>query len=251
MVQVWYPITSGITSFSTSETSLDLEIRTGDPPYSIQYTNQPSWNTDGDVPQATRNITLPGRVDWSDGQYHRMDWNPGSSNWFIDGQIVSSIRFQAPHDPSRVMFNTWSDDGSWSGNMSVGATAEMHIQWIDFVYSSTDTTPTPTSTQVQTPGAPGFPGFPGSPGNPGHNPGSESGPSCANVCSIDQASKLGTPVLISAPQGGQNSGGGGQAPGGCASAKYGQCAGKTWNGCTSCAARSTCQFQNDYYSQCL
>ncbi|KAI1502358.1 glycoside hydrolase family 16 protein [Biscogniauxia marginata] len=210
----------------------DLEIRMSDPPYSIQYTNQPSWNADGDVPQATRNISLPDRVDWSDWQYHRMDWTPGSSNWFVDGQLVSSIQFQAPRDPSRVMFNAWSDGGSWSGNMSVNSTAEMQIQWIDFVYNNTDATATP-------------PSFPGLPGNPGQNLGSAA--SCANVCSIDQTSKLGTPVLISQPGGGQNPGGGQ----GCASVRYGQCAGKTWTGCTLCAAGTTCQFQNDYYSQCL
>ncbi|KAI1487701.1 carbohydrate-binding module family 1 protein [Biscogniauxia mediterranea] len=209
------PFTEAMVVMMTSSKIEQLSLRPRDPDRGSavldSVTNHPSWNTDGDVSQATRNITLPGR---------------------------------APYDPSRVMINTWSDGGSWSG-MSVGTTTEMHIQWIDFVYNSTDITP------VQTPGVPGFPGFPASPGNPGQNPGSESGPSCANVCSIDQTSKIGTPVLISAPQGGQNPGGGGQTPGGCASAKSGQCAGKTWNGCTSCAAGSTCQFQNDYYSQCL
>ncbi|KAI0600033.1 carbohydrate-binding module family 1 protein [Biscogniauxia sp. FL1348] len=149
----------------------DPKIRTGNPSYSIQYTNQPP-------------------------------------NWLIDGQMVPSIQFRAPHDTSRVMFTTWS------GNMSVGATAEI------------------------------FPAFLGSPGKPGQNPGSGSGPSCANICSIDQTPKFGTLVLISASQDmharGHRSQGGGQVPGGCASAKYGQCAGKTWNGCTSCAAESTC-----------
>jgi hypothetical protein len=40
-------------------------------------------------------------------------------------------------------------------------------------------------------------------------------------------------------------------PAACVSAKYGQCAGKNWNGCKGCAAGSTCRYQNDYYSQCL
>ncbi|KAH9999733.1 carbohydrate-binding module family 1 protein [Xylariaceae sp. FL0662B] len=200
----------------------DLEVRTGDPVHSIQYTNQPSWNETDDIPEATRNVSLPHRVDWSAWQRHRMDWNPGSSNWFVDGQLVSSIAFQAPRDASRVMFNAWSDGGSWSGNMSVNATAGMQIQWIDFVYNSTDPSP-------------GSSGPFGAPGPAG---------SCRDVCSIDQTTKLGTPVLISQPQGGQT-------PGACAAAKWGQCAGRTWNGCTTCAAGTTCQYQNDYYSQCL
>ncbi|KAI1074396.1 carbohydrate-binding module family 1 protein [Whalleya microplaca] len=202
----------------------DLEIRTSDPVDSIQYTNQPSWNATDDIPEATRNVSLPNRGGWSEWQHHRMDWNPGSSNWFVDGQLVSSIQFQAPRDASRVMFNTWSDGGSWSGNMSVNSTAEMQIQWIDFVYNSTDAA---------------------SPSNP-FLPGPAT--SCRDICSIDQTTKLGTPVLIS--QGGQSPGSG-QTPGACAAAKWGQCAGKSWSGCTACAAGTTCQFQNDYYSQCL
>ncbi|KAJ6498785.1 glycoside hydrolase family 62 protein [Mycena sanguinolenta] len=38
---------------------------------------------------------------------------------------------------------------------------------------------------------------------------------------------------------------------GCSVALYGQCAGIGWTGCTVCAAGSTCNFLNDYYSQCL
>lgn len=51
----------------------DLEIRTSDPVQYIQYTNQPSYTEDGNIPQATRNVTLPNRQGWSDWQYHRMD----------------------------------------------------------------------------------------------------------------------------------------------------------------------------------
>ncbi|KAK0715481.1 hypothetical protein B0H67DRAFT_645227 [Lasiosphaeris hirsuta] len=39
--------------------------------------------------------------------------------------------------------------------------------------------------------------------------------------------------------------------GGCQVAKWGQCGGKGWSGCTSCASGSTCKVLNEYYSQCL
>lgn len=194
----------------------DLEIRTRDPPTYVQYTNQPAWNSTSDIPDATRNVTLPGGRRWSDWADYRMDWTPGSSTWFVNGQQVSRITFQAPRDPAQVMFNTWSDGGSWSGDMQVGGEAFMQIRWIEMVYNSTD-------------------------------PGAVRSGGCKNVCSIDETSKVGTPVLMT---GGQQ----GQAPAGpqsCLSAKYGQCAGKTWNGCLGCAAGTTCRYQNDYYSQCL
>jgi hypothetical protein len=39
--------------------------------------------------------------------------------------------------------------------------------------------------------------------------------------------------------------------GGCTSAKWAQCGGKEWTGCTTCIAGTTCKYSNDYYSQCL
>ncbi|KAK5634141.1 hypothetical protein RRF57_009855 [Xylaria bambusicola] len=210
----------------------DLEIRTDDPVQYIQYTNQPSWNADGNIPQATRNVSLPSKKGWSDWQYHRMDWTPGSTSWLVDGKLVSTIQFQAPKDPSQVIFNTWSDGGTWSGNMTVNSTAEMHIQWIEIVYNTTSTVPT-------NPFPPAWP----LPQN------------CANICSIDQTWKTGTPVLVQSPGGGTGGGSGGSGGSGgtgtCSTAKYGQCAGKNWSGCGRCASGSTCKYQNDYYSQCL
>ncbi|KAK4236555.1 hypothetical protein C8A03DRAFT_45454 [Achaetomium macrosporum] len=197
----------------------DLEILTRDPPVYVQYTNQPAWNATSDIPEATRNVTLPGCKRWSDWAVYRMDWTPGSSTWFVNGQLVSRITFQAPRDPAQVIFNAWSDGGSWSGNMTVGDEAYLQIRWIEMVYNSTD-----PGAQVKLGG-------------------------CANMCSIDETSKIGTPVLVSG--GSQPQPGNAGPAGSCASAKYGQCAGKNWNGCRSCAAGSTCRFQNDYYSQCL
>ncbi|KAK0617720.1 glycoside hydrolase family 16 protein [Immersiella caudata] len=198
----------------------DLEILTKDPPTYIQYTNQPSWNATSDIPEARRNVTLPGGRRWSDWAVYRMDWTPGSSTWFVNGVLHSTISFQAPRDPSHVMFNSWSDGGSWSGHMKVGDTAMMQIQWIEVVYNNTD-------------------------------PGRAKVGGCVNVCSIDETSLLGTPVLITVPPQQPAGGGGGGGGGGCSSKKYDQCAGKNWNGCKSCASGTTCKFQNDYYSQCL
>ncbi|KAI1631639.1 hypothetical protein F4809DRAFT_631533 [Biscogniauxia mediterranea] len=37
----------------------------------------------------------------------------------------------------------------------------------------------------------------------------------------------------------------------CAQAKWAQCGGINWTGCSTCASGTTCKLQNDYYSQCL
>lgn len=144
----------------------DLEIRTRDPATRVQFTNQPSWNADGDIPQATRNVTMPGGNRWNEWAHYRMDWTPGSTTWYVDGQLASTITFQAPRDPSQVMFNSWSDGGTWSGNMSKNAEAYLQIQWIEMVFNNTDAAYMPRS-----------------------------GP-CTNMCSIDETPVTGTPVLI-------------------------------------------------------
>jgi hypothetical protein len=42
-----------------------------------------------------------------------------------------------------------------------------------------------------------------------------------------------------------------QTTSGCVSAKWGQCAGMGWTGCTSCISGTTCTYSNAWYSQCL
>ncbi|KAL2133224.1 hypothetical protein VTI74DRAFT_2733 [Chaetomium olivicolor] len=98
-----------------------------------------------------------------------MDWTPGSSTWYVNGQLVSRITFQAPRDPAQVMFNTWSDGGSWSGDMQVGTEAYLQKRWIEMVYNNVNLR------AVKQEG-------------------------CKNVCSIDETTKVGTPVLMSGDQ---------------------------------------------------
>ena len=39
--------------------------------------------------------------------------------------------------------------------------------------------------------------------------------------------------------------------GGCQVAKWGQCGGREWSGCTTCASGSTCRATNEWYLQCM
>ncbi|PVI04988.1 carbohydrate-binding module family 1 protein [Periconia macrospinosa] len=43
----------------------------------------------------------------------------------------------------------------------------------------------------------------------------------------------------------------GNGGGGCSAAKFAQCGGNGFSGCTSCASGSTCTRQSEWYSQCL
>ncbi|KAI0902290.1 glycoside hydrolase family 16 protein [Annulohypoxylon nitens] len=170
-----YKDPSGDAKLSTIQES-DLEIRTVDPPDHIQYTNQPSYSSQGlDVQEATRNVTIPNKRDWTNWAAYRMDWSPDDTTWYINGDQVASISFQTPRDPSMVLFNAWSDGGSWTGNMSVATEARIQIQWIELVYNT-------TGSSSQKRDSTGF--F------------AKRDDGCANVCSIDETTKTGTAVLI-------------------------------------------------------
>ncbi|KAI1410766.1 glycoside hydrolase family 16 protein [Hypoxylon sp. FL1857] len=141
----------------------DLEILTREATNQVHYTNQPSTVGGVTRPDATKQVAIPGL--WSDWQVHRYDWTPGSSDWYVDGSRVASIQYQTPVDPATLLFNTWSDGGSWSGVMEAGQSAQMQIQWIELIYNNT-----------------------AEPSSFGH---------CANVCTVDVDTQPGVPVLLS------------------------------------------------------
>lgn len=49
---------------------------------------------------------------------------------------VANNTYSVPRKPSGLVVNMWSDGGGWSGNMSVGGSAEYHIQWIELVFNT-------------------------------------------------------------------------------------------------------------------
>ena len=114
----------------------DIEILTRDPRNKISYTNQPSYTDDGDeLPEATKNASLPAGALWSNWLVHRLDWTPEASLWYVDGTEVARIEFQTPIDGAQVILNAWSDGGSWSGKMPVHDEAYLQIQWLEMVYN--------------------------------------------------------------------------------------------------------------------
>jgi len=174
---------SGDPTKLTSVQESDLEIRTMDPRDKVQYTNQPSYSLKGDdVPAATRNATTPVQADWTQWSVHRMDWSPTATTWYIDGHDVASIAFQVPRDPSQIIFNAWSDGGVWAGNMTVGGSAYLQIQWIEVVYNSTGNEKTTDKRSDDAVWS-----LP-------HE--KRDGGGCQNVCSIDDTTTTGMPVLL-------------------------------------------------------
>lgn len=153
----------------------DLEIRTSDPRGLVHYTNQPAYTDDGEVvPEATQNVTMPNGLEWSDWAVHRMDWTPGKTTWFVDGEVVAALEFQAPRDESNVILNAWSDGGEWTGNMTVGGGAYLQVQWLEMVFNNTEI----------------------GEGEGKRKRDGEGKVGCEAVCSVDQTPELGRPVML-------------------------------------------------------
>ncbi|KZL86467.1 xylanase 3 [Colletotrichum incanum] len=167
----------------------DIEVLTKDPENRIQYTNQPSFDSHGNtIDKSTQNGTMPSGTSWRDWAVHRLDWNKKDSTWLVDGSEVSSISFQVPRDPSRVMLNSWSDGGSWSGIMKVGDSAVMQIQWIEMVFNTTEESSSSSKRDV---------------GLQRHGHGPEGRlerrnghGKCQVVCSIDSSDTIGQAVML-------------------------------------------------------
>lgn len=126
---------AGFFTFFDDTNESDIEILTDDPPDTIRYTNQPALDKEGnDVPSAS---LAPNKLPaWDDWQTHRIDWFDKESFWYLNGNQVAHNTYSVPRKPSGLVINMWSDGGEWSGNMSVGDSAEFHIQWIEMVFNT-------------------------------------------------------------------------------------------------------------------
>ncbi|KAK1781722.1 concanavalin A-like lectin/glucanase domain-containing protein [Copromyces sp. CBS 386.78] len=168
----------------------DLEVRTMDPHNTIQYTNQPSYTEEGEeIDRATKNVTLPnGHPDWTHWAVHRLDWTPKETVWYVDGIEIATISFQTPRDPSKVILNAWSDGGEWSGNMTVNEAAYLQIQWLEIVYNATDENPARKMKRDDDGAAAALSA------RSGNDEDEEGG--CDVVCSIDETTERGKPVML-------------------------------------------------------
>ncbi|KAI1457045.1 glycoside hydrolase family 16 protein [Annulohypoxylon moriforme] len=144
----------------------DTEFLTSDATNEVHYTNQPSTVNGVTQANATKEVKISG--SWSNWRVHRYDWTPGKSDWYVDGTPTAQITYQAPVAPTTLLFNAWSDGGSWSGAMASGQSAYLQIQWIELIYNNT-----------------------AEPSSYGHC-------NSANICSFDLGTAAGVPALSSA-----------------------------------------------------
>jgi hypothetical protein len=131
----------GIFTFFSRTSESDIEILTSDPPNRVHYANQPDYDP-------IRNIVIPGSqiaadspIPWTAWSTYRLDWLPTMSRWYVENQEQASLAYGVPVDPSRLVINLWSDGGLWSGNLTVGDSVHLGIEWIEVAYNLTGDMP--------------------------------------------------------------------------------------------------------------
>lgn len=148
---------AGIFTYYNDTVESDIEILTQDSTTSsVEYSNQPTVDAGGDlIPGSNFNTSMKKKnkssdsssssttQTWTDWNVYRLDWLPGRSAWYVNGEMAANTRVNVPggaaaDESMEVVVNMWSDGGAWSGNMSVGDEAELQIQWIEMVFNMPD-----------------------------------------------------------------------------------------------------------------
>ncbi|PGG96032.1 hypothetical protein GX51_08018 [Blastomyces parvus] len=129
---------AGIFTYHSTNIESDIEILTADPHTHIHYANQPDWDplTDLEIPGAATIVELP--VPWTSWATHRLDWFPNMTRWYLNNELQAENDYRVPDKPSMLALNLWSDGGEWSGNMTLGSSVLMGIEWIEVVYNISD-----------------------------------------------------------------------------------------------------------------
>ena len=133
--------------YANDQCETDMEIITNQDTSTFHATNQPSQVNGNEVPGATRavNIAPPLNASWQDWNVWGIDWTASGVVWTFNGQAINTNTVNIPDEPMSFLMNVWSDGGSWSGEMAVGATAWMDIQYFHLAYnaSTSGTCPVP------------------------------------------------------------------------------------------------------------
>lgn len=126
---------AGIFTYFSTTSESDIEILTADPPTRVHYANQPDYDPvlDQVIPGASEIRDVP--IPWTSWSTHRLDWFPGISRWYVENQLQSQMTYSVPHDPSMLIVNLWSDGGLWTGNLTVGESVHLGIEWIELAYN--------------------------------------------------------------------------------------------------------------------
>ncbi|KAJ5874143.1 Endo-1-3(4)-beta-glucanase [Penicillium soppii] len=126
---------AGIFTYHNRTSESDIEILTRDPSHRVHYANQPDYDFENDrvIPGASTIADLP--IPWTRWATHRLDWLSDISRWFLNDQILDAKTYRVPSLQSMIVLNLWSDGGLWTGDMKIGESIYMGIEYIELIYN--------------------------------------------------------------------------------------------------------------------
>ena len=125
----------GVFTYQAKNCEADIEILTSDPSHRVRYANQPDYDplTDQMIPGAATIADLP--YPWTEWSTHRLDWHSDRSRWYVNNQLQEEKSYRVPNLQSRLVINLWSDGGMWTGDMKVGDSVFLGIEYIELAYN--------------------------------------------------------------------------------------------------------------------
>ncbi|KAE8152205.1 concanavalin A-like lectin/glucanase domain-containing protein [Aspergillus avenaceus] len=140
----------GLFTYHSKTCESDIEILTSDPPHAVHYANQPDYDpvTDTSIPGSSMMVNLP--EPWTSWTTHRLDWLQGTSNWYADGGLQAVKSYGVPDQPSMVVLNLWSDGGLWSGDLEVGQSVYLGVEWIEMAFNVSSAVEDPVNALTRT-----------------------------------------------------------------------------------------------------
>ncbi|KAJ5479524.1 hypothetical protein N7530_005033 [Penicillium desertorum] len=130
-----YGACAGIFTYHDATCESDIEILTRDPSHRVHYANQPDYDFDADreIPGASTIAEVP--VPWTRWSTHRLDWLSDMSRWYVNNEMQDAKSYGVPDLESMVILNLWSNGGLWTGDMRIGDSIYLGIEYIELVYN--------------------------------------------------------------------------------------------------------------------
>ncbi|KAG7405842.1 hypothetical protein Forpe1208_v014460 [Fusarium oxysporum f. sp. rapae] len=114
----------------------DIELLTRNEEEIVGFNTQPTFDIHGKyIPGSHWNMSLPGNISRETWIHYRMDWVADQVVWYINGIEMANTSVHVPVAPSRLSIALWGNGGSWTGNMTLGKSALLEVQWFEVAYN--------------------------------------------------------------------------------------------------------------------
>lgn len=215
--------THGFSFYSSDTQEVDFAFITSD--ISVAHITNEQTSDAEEASSYTVKAPSDAATAWHE---YRLDWTSNATYFYIDGTLVYNITDNVPSQPGFWLWNNWSNGNSWAAGPPAKDSV-LKIRGIEAYFNRTSVATGSASCAVASSTT---------------SKTSSSTAKAATTTSSSSSTKAATTTTSTAAASTCSSG----AP---QQSAYGQCGGINWTGATCCVSGWTCQYQNDFYYQCV